>query len=529
MKKINILLCLLSILFLQGCALFDHINKQISYRFQQNKDPSQKNLKYILNEEASIVFGQLIDKHNLYNDYNMVVVAFSDRFSKDEIVSSSYHRQSNSYYGLYLPLGDYQIEVFADLDNNGNYQKNELIGRSELKLTKAQYQFNKTETVDITLKSASISKNNLNLSAPPLVKTASSIFFPSGTIRSLNDPIFSDQMAELGMYEPVSFMEKVPGMLYAEEENFFHKVPVIFVHGIGGSAKIFQEMSRKLDKKYYKPLYFHYPSGSDLNQMAELFYSIFLSGEIYNTSTSPMVIIAHSMGGIVVREALNRYQGNSEENRVKMFISMASPFGGHPSVPNKESRVTKYLLPAWKDLNTKSEYIKDLFRKPLPKSLEHRLIFFYQNNSKINLNTSGDGVIPLFSQLRGPAQQQATDIKGFNKSHAEGVTDTKVVDYVIESIKTIRNQLSEEHFHYIQKGGFDINLTDAYSPKEKYAIHNYGYYLKAIFENKINSPSAETDHLQKIINGEIEPTSYFQSAWQKFYKDYPKLAKAKSD
>lgn len=518
------LFILLTVFLLQGCTLVENINKQISYRFQQKKQPSQKNLKYILNEEASIVFGQLSDQHNLYANQNLVVVAFSNRFSKDEIVSSSYNRQNNSHFGLYLPVGNYHIAVFADIDNNGRYQQHELIGESDLRLSAKHFNNNKTRKVDISLQSASTSQQNISISVPQVKTSKSSVFFPSGTIRSLNDPIFSSQMSELGMYQPGLFMEKAPGMLYTEEEDYFQKIPVIFVHGIGGSAREFHRMSKKLDKKYYKPVYFHYPSGADLNQMAELFYSIFLSGELYKSSVSPIIIVAHSMGGIVVKEALNLYQANSRENKVRLFISMASPFGGHPSVPDKKSKITEYLLPAWKNLNSGSNFIKNLFRKHLPESVAHKLVFFYRNTSKINLNISSDGVIPVYSQLRNPVQQQAKEVRGFNKQHAQGLTDPSVINYVIESINTIRNELSEAHFNYIQKGGFNINLNNNYSDREKYAIHNYGIYLKAIFQHKINSATAETDNLQEIINGETAPQSYFQTAWKKFHRDYPELA-----
>jgi len=34
-----------------------------------------------------------------------------------------------------------------------------------------------------------------------------SLFYPAGTIRVLDDPIFDENIATLGMYDPASFME----------------------------------------------------------------------------------------------------------------------------------------------------------------------------------------------------------------------------------------------------------------------------------------------------------------------------------
>jgi pimeloyl-ACP methyl ester carboxylesterase len=158
-----------------------------------------------------------------------------------------------------------------------------------------------------------------------------SLFFPRGTIRSLDDPIFSRRMAELGMYDPAAFMESAPMMFYALEEDLGFKVPVVFVHGIGGNAQEFQDIVARLDRKRYKPWFFHCPSGMDLQQVGQLFYDIFLSAKVIPGDEMPMVIVAHSMGGLVVREAMNHYAGDAAEARLQRVVTIASPFGGMKS------------------------------------------------------------------------------------------------------------------------------------------------------------------------------------------------------
>jgi pimeloyl-ACP methyl ester carboxylesterase len=122
------------------------------------------------------------------------------------------------------------------------------------------------------------------------------------------------------MYDPASFFEQAPTTFYALEEDLGYKIPVVFVHGIAGSAREFEFFIGRLDRLRYKPWFFHYPSGGDLGRLAELFYQIFLSGEVYQSDGMPMIIVAHSMGGLVVREAINKYEGKASENQVHLFV-----------------------------------------------------------------------------------------------------------------------------------------------------------------------------------------------------------------
>ena len=60
-------------------------------------------------------------------------------------------------------------------------------------------------------------------------------------------------------------------------------------------------------------------------------------------SVMPIVVVAHSMGGLVVREAFNLLDlGNSDLPQI-VFISLATPFGGHPveigSVYNRHDQI----------------------------------------------------------------------------------------------------------------------------------------------------------------------------------------------
>ncbi len=64
---------------------------------------------------------------------------------------------------------------------------------------------------------------------------------------------------------------------------------------------------------------------------------------------------------------------------------------------------------------------------PLPDTLPHYLLFGFRQDSFLS-TASSDGVIPLSSQLRYDAQQQATSVRGFDESHSSILDSAAVID-----------------------------------------------------------------------------------------------------
>jgi pimeloyl-ACP methyl ester carboxylesterase len=161
----------------------------------------------------------------------------------------------------------------------------------------------------------------------------------------------------------------------------------------------------------------------------------------------PMIIVAHSMGGLIVREALNKYDERLAENKVELFVSIATPFGGHPAAASGEKHGL-IVLPAWRDVNPESRFIGELYRKPLPRSLNHQLIYAYQNPDILKISENSDGVVPLSSQLHPIAQKQSQGQFGFNNSHTSIHEDEEMIAYALNRIDEVKNFFPEEHLRY---------------------------------------------------------------------------------
>jgi len=72
------------------------------------------------------VFGQI--EHRDGKDAAIAVIAVSNAYQTGEVVDVSHFSRSDSYYGLNLPEGEYQLFVVSDLNGDGFYDEREVIG-----------------------------------------------------------------------------------------------------------------------------------------------------------------------------------------------------------------------------------------------------------------------------------------------------------------------------------------------------------------------------------------------------------------
>ena len=331
---------------LSGCSYLQTASKQAYYAAHQIGAPQQRIYKHLLDRDTFFVFGR-IQHAPTQPDSTVAVVAISDRFRSGEVVDVNHTSRADSFYGLNLPAGDYRLLTVSDLNRDGWYDETESLGERTLSLTLAQVPEKVLGGQDIDRRTGvAPTRSPFRIAAVKPEATVESVIYPKGTIRSLNDEIFSRPMATLGLYEPAVFMERAPMMFYALEEDLGYKVPVVFVHGIDGSPRDFAAIVARLDRARYRPWFFYYPSGQSLSQVSEMFYRLFLSGSVIPLEDMPMAIVAHSMGGLVVRDALSRCTGSKRETRVSKLVTIASPLAGHPGGPKREARAGGHSIVA---------------------------------------------------------------------------------------------------------------------------------------------------------------------------------------
>ncbi len=509
-------------LSVSSCTYLKYASIQAQYSRIQAASPEQLNVKHMIDRETFFVHGKSVDTSGLYAELPKAIAAFSSRYRANEQVDIMHFQATGSHFGLNLPEGEFDLLVFADSDNNGIFTSTEVIGtrRIDLNITSAPKKV--LGQVDIDLRSAFTVDWEVSIDVPNIQDRSESVYFPSGTIRSLDDPIFDRSFSTMGMYDPASFMEQAPTMFYALEEDVTYKIPIVFVHGIAGSAREFETFVRQLDQSRYKPWFFHYPSGGDLEQLAELFYQIFLSGKVYRSGGMPIIIVAHSMGGLIAREAINQYRGDRGETETRLFVSIASPFGGHQAAATGE-KYGLIVLPSWRDLNPESRFIQRLFRKPLPDFMHHELIYAFKNENAIRVGENSDGVVPLTSQLQSSAQQQADGQFGFNNTHTDSLKSPELLNHIVKQMDKVENRFSPAQLRLLRQGGYPVELGDDYSPKTRHAIWNYGKYLMALSVGLIKPVDDAGRRFVGMVEGNQPPRNEEEMGWLKFLTDHPEF------
>jgi len=225
----NLVLIACLAICLASCTHLKYASAQSEYARIQNAEPGQVNVKHMIDREKFFVHGQCNDAAADYDSLPKVIVAFSSKYQPHELVDKMHFEVAGSHYGMSLPEGQYDLVVFADIDNNGVFGRSEVVGRRAIALDKAAAPDMVLGQVNVPLSEPETIDWDVEIQVPDTQRRAESVFYPAGTLRTLDDPIFDASFATLGMYDPAAFLEQAPTMFYALEEDFGFKIPVIFV------------------------------------------------------------------------------------------------------------------------------------------------------------------------------------------------------------------------------------------------------------------------------------------------------------
>ena len=98
-----------------GCSYIQHTFKQAGYASQFKQDQRRSIQKHLLTSETFFVYGKLIEKKKRYEGYPLAIAALAGSGNASEIVDITHMVRVDSFYGLNLPPGAYQIVLLAGL------------------------------------------------------------------------------------------------------------------------------------------------------------------------------------------------------------------------------------------------------------------------------------------------------------------------------------------------------------------------------------------------------------------------------
>lgn len=249
----------------------------------------------------------------------------------------------------------------------------------------------------------------------------------AGVVTTLSDPRFRAENVRAGLRDPYDFILNVGPGVYFLEKYDPSRIPVLFVHGIDGSPDNFRYLIERLDRQRFQAWVYYYPSGARLGLVADHLAQTVLQVERHYRVTT-LVVIAHSMGGLVARGFLLR--GEPDRLHIPLFISLSTPWSGHSA-----AQIGLDLSPAavrsWHDLAPASDYLQSLFytqaavRRSLPERTQHQLLFSFKKGSG-SFGESSDQVVTVASELRAEAQDEAAGVYGFDDTHMGILEDPQV-------------------------------------------------------------------------------------------------------
>ncbi|MBF9017538.1 MULTISPECIES: hypothetical protein [unclassified Oceanispirochaeta] len=374
---------------------------------------------------AITISGQIIDTHERVNETSPYVLVLWPELAESN--AKYWVLGSEKTFEILIAPGKYSLVAFRDDNRDGMHQEEEPSG---IFIEGIDTEFPDQSLVDEWI---SIELNlDGKASLPPSITEAAADEVTKilkwrkdfiGSIVNIDNDIFSMSNAENGYWSPLSFFNEFGAKVYFTEPYDPSKIPVLFVHGALGTPQNFSSLIDSLDKSLYQPWVYYYPSGFDLDsvskQLAQLMHELNIT-----YPHESLIVVAHSMGGLVSRSAIIKYKENYPGIQIPLYLTFATPWNGHASAAKGVANAPA-IVPSWYDMVPESPFIQGLYASSLPTETKHFLFFAYEGKGSLFNSENDDGSVTLSSQLYPGAQNSAERVIGINANHVGILSDAE--------------------------------------------------------------------------------------------------------
>jgi hypothetical protein len=357
------------------------------------------------------------------------------------VLGSGVTRNGGEFRFAVKAPGNYRIMAFEDLDGDLSFQPEEPAGVCE---SPSPIVARPGETIaNLFVRVQAPGAVNVPFKADARSSASADIAedlhrYQMGQVVSLDDPRFSAANVRWGLWVPLEFLPDTGAGLYFLQEYSRDKIPMLFVHGSGGNPTDFRYLIENLDRSRYQPWVYFYPTGMRLERQGELLYRIIAALQD-RFEFRQLCMLAHSMGGLVARGAVSEAVRRSAPFEFATFITLSTPWQGHAGA-EKGVAQSPAVVPAWRDMATRSAFLKKIWDNPLPEKTAYYLIFGYSGDFSLMINRNNDGAVSLASMLDPRAQAAARRTFGFNEDHG-GILSSPAVAQVVQSILSGRGPI----------------------------------------------------------------------------------------
>ncbi len=316
-------------------------------------------------------------------------------------------------YELIVPHGEYALFAFADDNGNGRPDPGEdAAAHADGRLVATQ-SMALVLGLDMTLGGA------VSVPTPPVA--AGPRGTQVGALLDLDAPEFASEQGRRGYWEPLDFFRELGGNVWFVTPFDPTKTPVLFVHGASGSPQDWRTLLARLDRRRFQPWLFFYPSGAPVESMSHLLFWKLLNLQL-RWRCETVHVVAHSMGGLVVRRMLLDH--GEQLPWVRHFVSISTPWAGEASA-DTGVEWSPAVVPSWRDMQPEGPFLRSLFAHRLPAHVDYHLLFGHRGSPGL-WRPNNDGTITLASQLRNAAQQEARFVFGYDEDHVSILSSSQV-------------------------------------------------------------------------------------------------------
>lgn len=317
-----------------------------------------------------------------------------------------------AHFELLVDAGRYRVAAFTDVDGDLVLDPQEPSAVSPVLSVGAG---ERVEGIVLELEpGGAASVGTVDLSSPGSHARLRPWKHRLGEVVALDDERFAPEIARRGLWQPVEFLIQPGPGLYQLEPYDPERVPVVFVHGIGGSPRDLAPLIARVDRGRFQVWVFYYASALRLEMNAALLQSA-MRDLWAHRRFERFALVGYSMGGLVARAALNRSVAAGGADAIGLFFTLSTPWQGHAAAERGAER-SPVVMPAWLDLAPGSDFLRRLTASPLPPAISHTMLFSHAGSSAF-VSGASDGVVALSSQLDVGVQRAARRVVGLPETH----------------------------------------------------------------------------------------------------------------
>lgn len=321
----------------------------------------------------------------------------------------------------------YDLAAFTDRNGNRRYDPGEPCAKlRQVRPLPLAGTSGRSVPLALTLRAGRADAPSVSIEVPPENKVLGrGLDLAVGEVAALDDPRFAAEAGGSGLWKSFDFLAENKIGLYFTEPYDPKRVPVVFVYGIGGSPQDWKWMLEHFPRQHHQLWFFHYPSGMRLERVGDT-----LAGTLGLAASRhgfrECHIVAHSMGGLVSRAAINELAARHPELRVPRFVSVSTPWGGH-SAAEAGVRHMKKPVPSWIDMNPGSEFLTQIYLLPLPSGTRHTLVYGRKSSRLPWMKGDNDGTVEVASQIDPRATAGAVQVTELPYEHVEILSQPKTL------------------------------------------------------------------------------------------------------